>query len=361
VYQYLPYLQNLGFDVEVYPFTDPQLFQAIHRNGGNVAKLGGLGSAVIRRLSLLRRMADVDVVFLHREAFPFGPPLLEMTLARHCKSVVFSFDDALYARYPYATGLSRRVAYRFKYGRNLGTLISRCAAVVAGNDVLARYARQYNERVEVIPTAVDTIHYAGRGSVARKPDVVTIGWMGSPSTSIYLRQIEGSLQKIEGRYGSRVQFRFVGDPAFHTTLRSAEVRSWNASTEISDLEGFDIGLMPLLDSEWTRGKCAFKAVQYMAAEAPVVASPVGASEAVVREGVTGMLAKSPDDWVNALSSLIEQPRLRELLGKNGRAWVEERFSVKATLPALVKVLTEAAAKPRPSKQAPARSRSATNY
>ncbi len=332
-------LERHGFEVEVRPFTDEALFALIHEKGKDVEKASRLAIAAVRRLRVLAQARRADIVVLHREAFPFGPPLLERALARSVRRLVFSFDDALYAPYPYSGSGLRRVQYRLKYRRNLGSVMSRSTAVIAGNETLAAYARQFSQHVQVIPTAVDTDNYPVK--TCESDGAVTIGWLGSPSTSVYLKGIEPSLKAIEERHGSRVRFRFIGDAGLRLDLKNLEVLPWRQGVEISDLLSFDIGIMPLLDSEWTRGKCAFKAVQYMAVGIPVVASPIGAAVEAVIADETGYLARSGREWFADLNRLVQEPTLRLRLGANGRSHAERRFSTKSTLPMLVDVLENA--------------------
>lgn len=340
IFEYLPHLRRLGFDVEVHPFTDPGLYARIHQTGHPFSKLARFGWCTFRRLARLPHIRNADVTLLHREAFPFGPPLLEAFITRYSRASIFSFDDALYAPYPYATGARRRLLYRLKYGRNLARVLSSSSAVIAGNEILAQYARRHNQRVHVIPTAIDTDRYTLRSSRDGNSGV-TIGWIGSPSTSVYLKGIEGALIDVASRSKARVRFTFIGDPSLKMDLPNLEVRPWRLNTELSDLQSFDIGLMPIDDSEWSRGKCAFKAVQYMAVGTPVIASPVGAACEVVRDGQTGFLASDTAEWKESMRTLIDDEGLRRHMGLNGRAVVVHNFSIESTLPDLIDVLYQA--------------------
>jgi glycosyltransferase involved in cell wall biosynthesis len=339
VYQYLPGLRALGLEVSVHPFSDEALFEVMHAPGHLPAKVGGLLRASARRLGLVLRGLDADVVVLHREAFPFGPPWLETALARGRAPVVFSFDDALYAPFPYAGGGGRRLLYRLKYGRDLGPVLRRCAAVIAGNRHLAEYARRHNPTVTVIPTAVDTDALSPPPS--RPPGRLTVGWIGGPSTSVHVRDVAGSLAELATRR-PEVDFLLVGDPRLAALdLPRAEVRAWSMAREADDLRAMDVGLMPLQDSEWTRGKCAFKAIQYMAVGAPVVASRLGASAEVVEDGGSGLLVDGPEGWAGALEGICADPGLRAAMGRRGRQLAQERFSLRATLPDLARVIQAA--------------------
>lgn len=341
IHEYVPALAAAGFSVSIHPFTDAALFGVQQRKGLWSRKVREMMRATQRRLASLALVGDADVVMVHREAFPFGPPWLESWVARRARSFVYSFDDALYAPYPYAHGLTKRALYALKYGRNLAPVMRRAHAVVAGSETLADYARQHCSRVAVIPTAIDADRYRP-ARVSREDEQVVIGWIGSPSTSWHLKGIDGALRRVSRMYGERVVFSFVGDSALTPAVPGARVVAWCQERELADLQSFDIGLMPLDDSRWTRGKCAYKAVQYMAVGIPVVASPIGAASDVVRQGATGLLASTEDEWVSALSKLILDRALRQQLGAAGRAAVRSHYSLAATAGQLIDVLMNAA-------------------
>ena len=229
------------------------------------------------------------------------------------------------------------------------------AHVIAGNEYLANYARRRNRRVTVLPTVVDTELYDGAGpfprprvdSAARpisKPVVgrvvgPVVGWIGSHSTAQYLDLIAPALQRLTRR--RRFVFRVIGAGRnVHIPGVEVENRPWAMETEIRDFRDLDIGVYPIHDDEWARGKCAFKAIQYMAAGAPCVSSPVGMTTEVIRNGVNGFLAASTEDWVQCLDLLLEDASLRERLARAGRITVEEKYSLKAHAPRLADVLEE---------------------
>lgn len=336
VFQYVPYLQAAGHEVVVRPFTDEALFDNRHQAIGSLSATGRFIAALARRLGSMREIGSYDVVVIHREAFPFGPPILEMLIASWARRTIFSFDDALYAQFPHAPNGASRVLYRLKYGRKLGPLLRRVDSVIAGSEPLAQYARDHNGRVRVIPTAVNMRDYPLRPEQDQGP--IVIGWMGSPSTSNHLGPILPALQALESSFGEGVEFRFIGDSTLNLPLRNLHVRPWSQQSQLAELHGFDIGLMPLDNSEWTRAKCAFKAIQYLAVGTPAIASPVGAAVEVVRPGLTGFLADDLAEWTNALHKLVSDCDLRRKFGTAGRSHVAARFSVEATLPALLEEL-----------------------
>jgi glycosyltransferase involved in cell wall biosynthesis len=212
--------------------------------------------------------------------------------------------------------------------------------VVVGNDYLATHARRAGARqIAHIPTVIDLTHY----TVAPSPDgPFSVGWIGMPPTAKYLDQIQDAL--VEVCRDGDVRITLVGVTPEHVNFGGfpLETRPWSEATEVIELQRFHAGIMPLLDEPWTRGKCGYKLVQYMACGLPVVASPVGANTQIVEPGVNGLLAKTPADWVHALRTLKSSPDLRARMGQAGRAKVEAEYCLQVTAPKLLALLGSAA-------------------
>jgi glycosyltransferase involved in cell wall biosynthesis len=210
--------------------------------------------------------------------------------------------------------------------------------VVAGNDYLARHARQAGARhVEIVPTAIDLGRYRDLPA-APASHGVTVGWIGIPLNAHYLQMVEPALRVVDS-----IQLHVVGAPVppeFHGI--PAESFPWSEDTEIARIAGFDIGIMPLCDTPWERGKCAYKLLQVMAAGKPVIASPVGANVQVVRHGINGFLADTTEEWTNALRSLAADPALRQRMGAEARKTVEDQYAAAAIAPRLASILQRAA-------------------
>lgn len=351
MHQFLPYLKSRGIECDVAPFISSELFREIYRRGRTVPKAAGIARSVLGRVVDAMRATRVDVVYVSREAMLFGPPVIEWLISKVARCpMVFDFDDAIFVSYLSPT--YGRVASWLKSPSKLSRILAMSAHIIAGNEYLASYARRHNRRVTIVPTVVDTELFAGASPLSRPradragkgacaPKNPVIGWIGSHSTAQYLDLIAPALQQFSRR--RRFIFRVIG-AGRDVNIPGVEVenRPWDMATEIRDFQDLDIGVYPIRDDEWARGKCAFKAIQYMAAGAPCVSSPVGMTREVIRHGVNGFLADSTEEWVHCLDLLLGDGSLRDRLAREGRITIEEKYSLKTHAPRLANVLEEAA-------------------
>jgi glycosyltransferase involved in cell wall biosynthesis len=278
------------------------------------------------------RGRSFDVALVHREAFPFGFPLFERSLAAFGTPYIYDLDDAIYLP---PGGKPRFSAFRH---RKAGSIARHARLVTAGNRYLAKWAEQHNDDVRVIPTTIDTELYRPRPS-SSDGGPLTVGWSGSHHTAIYLDAVGPVLRDLQRETG--VRLRVIGDEHFEIPGAEVEALPWREETELEDLGEIDIGLMPMPDDQWARGKCGLKALQYMALEIPAVISPVGVNVEIA-EGGAAMLASHPEEWLKVIRGLIEDPQRRRDQGAHGRERVQERYSVRANLDAYRDVLTAAA-------------------
>jgi glycosyltransferase involved in cell wall biosynthesis len=283
------------------------------------------------RLRDLRGQDDYDAMMLHCELFPLMPAWVERSLLR--RPYVYDFDDAFYLKYR-----SGRLGWlQGGLGNKFDSVIQSAAVVTAGNRVLQDYAQVRNPCTSLLPTVVDTTRYVPlRRSRGRE---LVVGWIGSPSTAQYLSELIAPLSTL-GKEGA-VRLVVIGAQAPPIAGIAVEERAWSEATEIELINGFDIGVMPLPDDEWARGKCAFKLVQYMACGVPVVASPVGANVDVVGTRC-GLLAGNEGEWLQALRFLRDQPARAAEMGEEGRERVVQDYSLHRNLPVLAEALTTAA-------------------
>lgn len=338
VYQYLPYLAANGINAVVSRFIDSSaFFWRLYRPGGVVTKATYFARRTLHRLLDLTRVRQFDAIFIQREALPIGPAFFETLTARLGCPIIYDFDDAIYL--PRASAANRWVSW-LKQPAKTAEIIRRSQRIIVGNRVLYDYARQYNEAVTVIPSSIDMAAYPIRPHQPAQADEVTLGWVGSGSNLEYLHDLAPALRQLSQNHTIRIEV--VGGKIELAGL-TVHCRPWQLKNEISDLHGFDIGLMPLPDTPWTRGKGGFKAIQYMGVGLPVVASPVGINTEIIQHGVNGLLASSTEEWVAALTHLVEDARLRRRLGQAGRATVAAHYSTQVNGPRLLQVLQSVAA------------------
>ena len=332
--QYVDPLAHRGIYLEPSPFLDSQGMDVVHLPRAWRAKLFATLRGTQRRLSDAIRARSYDLVLVHRESFPVGPAWFERVLGWLGVPYAFDFDDAIYL--PVASDANRRLAWLKSAGK-AKRVAAGASLVVAGNEHLSGWAGTYASRVTVIPTTVDTERY----HVCERPpsEPLCVGWSGSPTTIVHLRLLESVLRTLQRDRGIRI--RVIGDASYDMDGAVVTSTEWRAATEVKDLSTIDIGVMPMPDDEWSRGKCGLKALQYMALGIPAVLSPVGVNREIA-EGGAAMLASTEDEWLAALRALIDDEVLRVRMGEAGRARVEERYSVAVVTPVWERALREAA-------------------
>ena len=332
--QYLPWFESAGMGCNVSPlFSNAKLLRR-YRSGGY--SLLELLSAFVQRIHALMRSPPSELVWIEKEALPWFPAWCERWLLRRTPYVL-DFDDAIFHNYD----LHRFAWVRYFYGLRVDRLMRGARLVIAGNRYLAdRAACAGAQWVEVIPTVIDLARYPAKQTyaVAMKPRIV---WIGSPSTVHYLLELAAPLGVLAKR--QPFTLRVIGGGAINMPGVEVEVLAWSVDTEASDIAAADIGIMPLRDTPWEQGKCAYKLIQYMACALPTVASPVGANLEVVIEGETGLFADTAEAWVKQLSLLLADAAMRQNFGRAGRKRVEAEYSLQQSAPRLVRLLIEAGA------------------
>jgi glycosyltransferase involved in cell wall biosynthesis len=343
VYQYLDFLKASGIDATVSPGLSPREYSAVFGTARRTIPRAIAVNVLTARHRVfdLARAHDFDIVVIQRNILATFVPVFELALCRHHPAVVFDFDDLIMS--PQFAELIPRTGggLRQRLFRNRMDLVVKAARqIIVGSPFLRERALELNPNVTLIPTPVDLRRYTLRAE-PKPSDQVIIGWKGGRSAPVYLHPLQPVFEQLARRYGNRFKAVVHGDPDFRRFGPYMEIRPFDLATEIEELHRFDIGLMPLADDDFTRGKCAFKAIEYMAAGVPSVSSPVGVICDIVQHGVNGFLARSHDEWIEVLSRLIEDVPLRRAVGLAGRRTVEARFSVEATGPKLVQTLRTA--------------------
>jgi glycosyltransferase involved in cell wall biosynthesis len=323
--QYIEIVRDKGHFVQVQSFLDSPNWKQFYTSGGYASKALTLLRGFSKRVLILFNASSFDFIFIHREAAPLGPPVIEWILARILrKKIIYDFDDAIWltdrADEP---GWLKLLKWRSKV-----KLICTWSHVIScGNDFLCEFARQANPRVVYNPTTIDTesVHNPEHYS-KKESDEIVVGWTGSHSTLKYLKDLEVVLQKLEEE-NKKLRIVVIADQPDSLSLKTLTFIPWSKETELEDLMKIDIGIMPLPDDEWSKGKCGFKALQYMALRIPAVVSSVGANRAIVDDGVNGFLCSSGEEWRVVLQRLIGSKSLQSKMGEAGRKKVIDQYSV----------------------------------
>lgn len=344
VSQYVPYLESQGFKVTIRPFYTREFFRMVYKRGHFLRKSLTFLGLLARRLSVLRELSEYDVVLLYREAVPVGPPWIERRIARRGMPIVFDFDDAIFMGD--TSEANRHLAFLKHPGRT-AQIIGFSSHVMVGNSFLADYARRFNPAVTVVPTVVDTTRFVPRPDRERVPaSGPVVGWIGSPTTYHYLENMAELLQDAAKNHAFTLKVSGAGKPVHFEGVRVQDV-PWSLEREVELFNTCDVGLYPLEDNDWARGKCGFKAIQFMACGVPVVAAAVGVNREIIRDGENGFLASTPAEWRDKLDRLLTDASLRERFSRAGRQTIEDRYSLRVTAPQLARILRDAASESQP--------------
>lgn len=332
-WQYIPKLQEAGHQIEVHELFDDRALASRYKSGkyGIVDRI----SQATNRIQIAIKRRQFDIVWIEKELMPYLPEPAERLLLSGA-SYVLDFDDAIHHNYD----LNRSALVRHVYSTKIGRLMKHSAGVVAGNSYLAAYARKSGaNRIIEIPTVVDIKRYAPRSKIrSAVPEIV---WIGSPTTAQYLIRLKPVIEELARRYSFRLHVIGARNLPFSDSL--VRYSDWSEENEAALIAESDIGVMPLEDDPWTKGKCGYKLIQYMAVSLPVVASAIGANIDIVKPGGNGFLASTDSEWIRHLECLLLKPELRVSLGKVGRKDVEDTFNLACQAIRLNKFLESTAA------------------
>jgi glycosyltransferase involved in cell wall biosynthesis len=323
--QYFPELKKRNIDFDVSPFLDSGTYRILYQPGYWWKKLNGIIRGFYRRLRSLFHLKQYDCVFIHREAAPFGPPLFEWMVTKlYKKFTVYDFDDAIWL--PNASESNRSMTMLLKRFNNTKDICKWATKISVGNNFLGEYAKQFNSRVVYNPTTIDTDEYHN-ATADHSNHKFVIGWTGSHSTLPYLEAVVPVLKDLEKDFD--FEFHVICDLEPRIRLKSLKFIKWNKITEIDDLLNFNVGIMPMPDEIWARGKCGFKALQYMALGIPAVVSDVGVNADIVDHELNGCVCKSQDEWKFYLSKLMSDSDYLHKLSKNTREKIISNYSLKS--------------------------------
>jgi glycosyltransferase involved in cell wall biosynthesis len=324
--QYKEGLKEYDIDLEVrYLLTNEYLeykFKGSNMPFKNLIKSG------LKRLNDLKNQNSYDLIIIHCELFPLIPSFVELSLLKI--PYIYDFDDAFFLKYR-----NGNLSFAKYYLSNkFSSVILKARAVTAGNKFLADYSRKYNLETYILPTVIDVNKYIVKSHLRGK-NIFTIGWIGSPSTSEYLNEIIEPLSILGANY--KIKLIVVGGKAPFIPNIEVIYHEWNEETEIDHINSFDVGIMPLPNNEWARGKCAFKLIQYMACSVPVISSPIGANLELVTHK-TGLFAQNTTEWINAFIFFIHNPKICKEFGEMGRDRIINNYSLNNNLPLLSKII-----------------------
>ncbi|MBS14842.1 MAG: group 1 glycosyl transferase [Gemmatimonadetes bacterium] len=333
VFQYLPLLERAGFRTLV-RVAIPDHATVRFGSGGAAGRLLYYLISFVRTvrvgLSCVLRAPFFDRIVIQKVLLP-GP--LAFLLRFWRSKIVYDFDDAIFTADSAESLLERLSERRREIG--LPRMLRSSSVAIVENDYTRSYASDYCDRVEIITGPIDTDRFAPRERAPRSG--IILGWIGSPTTTVYLEGLSGVLDTLSEQRDD-LTLRLIGATPFDSRMQ-VEQYGWSLETEVDLLANFDIGLMPLPDDPWTRGKGGYKLLQYGAVGLPVVASPIGVNREIVVDGVTGFLAESDTEWVDALARLIDDPDLRQTMGQAGRDRMVEHYSLTRSSQALIEILS----------------------
>lgn len=329
VFQFFSYLEKNDVKCHASSFVISHFHKIIYSPGRLLQKSLFTMGGFVRRLSDLQHLSKYDLVFIQREAFPFGTTFIEKIISSR-KKIIYDFDDAIYMM-----GLTTKsLAPVLRRPSKVATIIKLSNCVIAGNQYLADYAAKYNSNVKIIPTCIDTDYYVPKYESEEKKKI-TIGWIGSRATISYLSVIKDALLRLSRKHD--YVLKIVANAQIDLDIET-EFKTWQLNEELNDLRSFDIGIMPLPDDEWTRAKCGYKIIQYMAVGKPVVASPVGVNREIIQDGINGFLAQGQRQWENKLSELIHNHSLRTEIGRRGRETIKQKYSFEVNAPKVLSII-----------------------
>lgn len=331
-FQFVPALKEAGIDAQIETLFDDRYLDQLY--SGQPMPLTAKLLPLAARMKTMLSASGFDLVWLEKEALPFMPWWLEHLSGIRLPPMVVDYDDALFHRYDQHGSIVVRLLLKKKIER----VMASAACVVAGNHYLADHAQRAGAgRVEIIPTVLDPQHYA---PTPPKHGRFRIGWIGSPSTVRYIQEICPALLRAKRELGAEIVV--VGARDSMLDALEPVYRDWSEESEAASISDFSVGIMPLPDTPWERGKCGYKLLQYMATGKPVVASPVGVNREIVIPGANGFLPPDPEDWYDAFAKLKDAPNLAAKMGKAGREQIEKTYNTHIAGKRIVRILNDLA-------------------
>lgn len=320
--QYFDFLEENGYSCFLSNIIDEKDDKIMYSKGNYFKKASIVVKSYKHRRKNLKSLNDFDLVLIYREALITPSIYFERKIAESNIPVVYDFDDAIWVK---DVSDGNKALSFLKNADKIKKILPMVTHVTVGNTYLADFAKKYNNNITIIPSTIDTDKYK---KIVRKHNGINIGWVGSHTTVKHFEEAIPVLKKIKEKYPT-VNFKVIGDPNYKNEELDIKGQPWSNEKEVELFNELDIGIMPLPDNPWTRGKCGMKGLLYMAVETPAIMSPVGMNNDIVEDGENGYLPKSDEEWFDVLSKLIEDADLREKIGIAGRKTIEEKYSMKS--------------------------------
>ncbi len=324
--QYFSILKINNVNCIAFSFLSENAWKVYHQKGNLLLKLFFINISFFKRFFHLFSVIDAKYVFIHREMTPIGPPIFEFIIAKiFCKKIIYDFDDAIWLE---NYNENNKVFQKLKFYSKVNKIIKWSYKVSVGNDYLAEYARQYNSNIVIIPTTIDTENYHNSDLYkVEKFEKITIGWTGTATTNKYLDFLVPILKKLEEKHN--FYFNVISNVNPNLEIKNFKFTKWSKESEIEDLLKFDLGVMPLTEDIWAKGKCGFKALQYMSLGIPAIVSPVGVNVKIVDHLKNGFLASTPEEWYNYLDEFLENQLNYNQMSIESRRKIELFYSVES--------------------------------
>jgi glycosyltransferase involved in cell wall biosynthesis len=331
LFQYIPYLEKNGFEVAVSPLLDNSYLEIIY--SGKRYSIFKIAARYIKRIRIILKSHKYDLLIIEKELFPFLPSWTEQILKLFHRPYIVDYDDATFHNYDKHP---KRIV-RWLLRKKISTIMRCSAAVIAGNRYIEDYAQRSGAaKVYLLPTVIDLKKY--KTDKKEKKAEFIIGWIGSPSTTKYLKLVEHAL--IEASTRIPLKLVLIGSGLLQMGPVNILRKEWSENTEAEDIQLFDVGIMPLKDDYWEQGKCGYKIIQYMACGIPVIASPVGVNKEIISHDVDGYLAGDQADWINYIEILACQHEKCVKFGEMGRKKVESFYCTQVTAPKFLDILQD---------------------
>jgi len=319
-------LEQNGIEVVVEPLFDSSYVQQLYQ--GKKKDIRKILFYYFHRIRVLLKARKIDLIWIEYEIFPWLPAIFENILSAFKLPYIVDFDDAIFHRYD----INPNKLIRILLGNKIDSIMKKSALVLAGNSYLADRAKNAGaQRVEYLPTVIDLNRYSLKKEIKSKD--FTIGWIGSPSTSSYLQDIQPALAKLCEEENTKLAI--ISAHIENIEGVTTKFHPWSEESEVENIRSFDVGIMPLPDTLWSKGKCGYKLIQYMACGIPVVGSNIGANKDIIDDGINGFLVSNTAEWIECIQKLRDDISIGKQLGKNGREKVEKKYCLQITAPKMI--------------------------